>query len=218
MRGNSCAIASHDYFERMTHVIFLRIIAVFFLILAFSITLRAANEQEIIAKAKAGNGWALLELDKIPKLSDETMTYLRTQANQPFCPPNSPTEYSRILLAKRGDQKAFDLLKAGLKNSVPSVQIGAFQNLGRVGNDKAIVTLAEYIGNDQRPVDKVFERKKPFPTYQQLAIFELSKIVKNPVSSPSDVDSVSDGDVTKWKNWWKANREKYDAAMKTLAR
>jgi hypothetical protein len=134
--------------------------------------------------------------------------------------PSKPVSFvegcAHVALAKLGDQTAFDEIVAELRDADRAIHSQAFTKLGMVGNTHAIKILASYLSDTSIP--KVDESSLPpgtvpaddieFRRRCDMAAAALAQTIK-PSPTETKPEFYTDEDIQKWREWWEANKSKY---------
>ncbi|MBU4211697.1 MAG: hypothetical protein KKD33_03845 [Verrucomicrobia bacterium] len=125
-------------------------------------------------------------------------------------------------MAKLGDDNAFNEIMQETKTNNPVIYHNSFkklEKLGKVGNEKAVQNLGQYLFIDEPPPHEIPPEKGPHGEQRQgvvvfhrpsyLAAQALAAVFKKESPTITNPDFYTGGDIQKWREWWQANSNKY---------
>lgn len=168
------------------------------------------SEETVLSRAKGREPEAILELGKVERLSEAALAELKNMSKEDNKGYGSAAVYARMVLAKRGDTKYFDEIKNELLDGTPYEQVDAFEKLAYIGGAESVKLVAPFLDRADQPIEKGPRDKVFFPGYSKLAAVALGKMIDQPPSAPPDVNAVTARDVALWRQWWRANRSRYN--------
>jgi hypothetical protein len=130
-----------------------------------------------------------------------------------------PSEYAgcaHVALVKIGDEVALAEMMAELSDANPFTQTYAFQKLGMAGTTNIVRILGPYLIDETAPAEdpsrlppgSVPAKDVRYLRRSEMAARALAKIIK-PAPTDTDPEFYTDEDIQKWREWWEANKSKY---------
>lgn len=129
---------------------------------------------------------------------------------------NSPAVSAQMALAKMGEEQEMNEIVAESRSDDPAVQSEAIEKLRYVANKRAIRELIDLLDHPAKfrrnrskgSSGKIREGHVIFGPPSHQAMEALGEVVPNPPEY--NKDKPTKGDIAKWKEWWKKNRQKFE--------